>query len=347
MGTLYRLGCCLCLLLAGPSIGAEEDASAMDRARFIAFARSVVKVEAVDPQGSYHLGTGVAVAPGTVITNCHVTRFAQSIRLVKGGLPYAVESEWSDLEHDLCLLYSSVFEAVPVPLSSADRLRLGQKVAAIGFTGGLELQVREGRVEGLFQHDGSKVIQTSTAFTSGASGGGLFDEDGRLVGILTYRLRGVNGYYFSTPVDWFMTHVADRSSYALVHPLAGPDPFWQEAADGLPYFMQASALASDKRWLDVIRLTDRWSNAEIGNAEPWFARGNAFAHLQRSDAAIESYREAVKLDPQHSLAWFNLGLLYQRRGDSDKVHDVGETLRNLDQDLFRQLDQGEAGHAKN
>jgi S1-C subfamily serine protease len=42
------------------------------------------------------------------------------------------------------------------------------------------------------------VIQTSTAFTSGASGGGLFDEDGRLVGILTYRLRGASGYYFSS-----------------------------------------------------------------------------------------------------------------------------------------------------
>lgn len=219
---MYRIFFCLCLLSFAGIAAAETD-----RATFIGFASSVVKVEAVDPEGHYHLGTGVAVAPGTVITNCHVTRDGQRIRLVKGGLPYAVEAEWSNLAHDLCLLYSSAFDAPPVQLGSADHLRLGQKVAAIGFTGGLELQVREGKVEGLFQHDGAKVIQTSTAFASGASGGGLFDEEGRLVGILTYRLRGVNGYYFSTPVEWFVRSIADRAAFGRVGPLTGPLPFWQ------------------------------------------------------------------------------------------------------------------------
>ena len=317
-----------------------------DRATLIGFANSLVKVEAVDPEGRYHLGTGVTVAPGTVITNCHVTRYAQRIRLVKGGLPYAVESEWSDLEHDLCLLYSSGFEAVPVELGAAGKLRLGQKVAAIGFTGGLEIQVREGKVEGLYRHDGARVIQTSTAFSSGASGGGLFDEQGRLVGILTYRLRGVNGYYFSTPVEWFVSYIADRSQYKRVSPLVGAAPFWQGAQDSLPYFMRVSSLASDKRWMDVVELTEQWSSAETDNAEPWFARGSAFENLQRSDAATKAYRRAVALDPYHSLAWFNLGRLYQISGDKDGVREVREKLRSLDGDLFQQFLSDGAANAK-
>ena len=329
---MRRLVVFFCLVFLAGAVAAETD-----RATFISFATSLVKVEAVDPEGRYHLGTGVTVALGTVITNCHVTRYAQRIRLVKGGLPYAVESEWSDLAHDVCLLYSSRFEAVPVALGAADKLRLGQKVAAIGFTGGLKLQVREGKVEGLYRYDGARVIQTSTAFSSGASGGGLFDEEGRLVGILTYRLRGANGYYFSTPVEWFASNIADRSQYKRVRPLLGAEPFWQGTQDSLPYFMRASSLASDKRWTDIVQLTERWSSAEADSAEPWFARGTAYENLHRSDAAIKAYRQAVTLDPHHSLAWFNLGRLYEMSGETGGVRDAREKLRDLDTELFQQL----------
>jgi len=192
-------------------------------------------------------------------------------------------------------------------------------------------------VEGLFQHDGAKVIQTSTAFTSGASGGGLFDDEGRLVGILTYRLRGANGYYFSTPVEWFSASVADRTAFGSVEPLTGPLPFWQGSQDALPYFLQASSLTSDHRWTDMLRLTEKWSDAEAASAEPWFARGKAYENLQRADAAIKSYRRAVLLDPLHTLAWFNLGRLYRMIGEVDSVRDVREKLRNLDGELFQQF----------
>jgi hypothetical protein len=40
-------------------------------------------------------------------------------------------------------------------------------------------------------------LQGSAPFTSGASGGGLFDADKRLVGILMFRMRGAGAQYFS------------------------------------------------------------------------------------------------------------------------------------------------------
>ena len=338
---MHRLLACLLLLVLAVPAAAETD-----RAAFIRFAQSLVKVEAVDEDGRFYLGTGVAIAPGTVVTSCHVTRNANNIRLIKGGLRFVVNSEWNDLEHDVCLLYSAAFDAPAVPMGSAEQLKFGQKVAAIGFTGGLELQVREGTVEGLHRLDGSNVIQTSAAFTSGASGGGLFDEQGRLVGILTFRLRGVNGYYFSTPVDWLRTGVGDRSHYGKVAAQAGPVPFWQRPLDSLPYFMQALSLAADRKWSDVVQLTDKWSVEEMGSAEPWFARGYAYTQLDRPDAAIKAYRKAVTLDPMNSLAWFNLGRLYQSEGQS-KMPDVREALRKLDAHLFKQLLSEDKGNAKN
>ena len=329
---IRRLAVCFFLVLLSGSVIA-----ASDRASFIRFAHSLVKVEAVDSQGHFYLGTGVTVAPGTVVTNCHVTRHAHSIRLIKGGERFVVQSEWSDLEHDVCLLYSPVLDSAPIAIGTAEGLKLGQKVAAMGYTGGLELQVREGKVEGLHRLDGGNVIQTSTAFTSGASGGALFDDQGRLVGILTFHLRGTNGYYFSTPVDWFLANLNDRSRYEKVIPLAGPSPFWERPFDSLPYFMQASSLAADSKWLDIVRLTDKWSGDDVQSAEPWVARGNAYANIYRSDAAIKAYRKAVTLEPRNSIAWFSLGRLYLRKGENDNVRDVREILGKLDEYLFQQL----------
>ena len=297
-----------------------------------------MKVEALKESGGYSLGTGVSVAPGKFVTNCHVTRDAATIMLVRGGARWPATAELADSLLDLCVLDVPGLKEVPtVPLASARDLTLGQAVAAMGFTGGIEMQLQAGVVSGLHDLYGSNVVQTTTAFTSGASGGALFNAAGQLVGILTFRLRGADGYYFSSPIDWVAARIGNANDYAKVGPLQGAKAFWAQPVESLPYFMQAASLEADGKWNELVRLTERWSGAEERNPEPWFLRGNSYVKLDRLEGAVKSYREAVTLNPAFGKAWFNLGTSYLRLGAPDEVERVVSVLRVVEPDLADEL----------
>lgn len=317
----------LLFVLAAASAVCAEDLS---RAQMMTLARSVLKVEVVKEDGGYSLGTGVSIAPGKFVTNCHVTHEAEKITVVEGGRRWPAISELSDQEYDLCVLdVPALSDIVSVPVASALQLKIGQPVTAIGFTGGTEKKLRSGVVSGLHRLNGSNVIQTTTAFTSGASGGALFDSEGRLVGILTFRLRGTNAYYFSAPVEWIVPRVANPKSYSKIAPLRGRNAFWAKPLEDLPYFMQAASLEASSKWDELVKLTEKWSEAEEGSAEPWFLRGNAYTKLDRHEGAVKAYLKAVSLDPDFGQAWFNLGVGYFVLGENDQVLQVLAVLRRL------------------
>ncbi|MGA2551203.1 MAG: trypsin-like peptidase domain-containing protein [Burkholderiaceae bacterium] len=302
----------------------------------------MIQVEVIQADGRFGIGTAVSVAPGKFLTNCHVTRNAQAIVLVRGGVRWPVQSELSDVEEDLCVLNApDLANMTPVRLGSARDLRVGQIVAAVGYTGGFGIQARPGSVGALHEYHGSKVIQASAAFSSGASGGGLFDEQGRLVGILTFRLPGRAEDYFSAPIDWIQSRIFQQSEYIDVAPLEGV-PFWAGAPESLPYFLRAIALEAAGKWDEVLALTQDWARVETNNGDAWFDRGQALAHLDRETAAASAYQKAVYLDPLFIPAWLALGETYVHLDRKEDVRRVIETLDHLDPQTSRHL-AGEAG----
>lgn len=309
----------------------------LDRAFFIQVAASVLKVEARNSSGGYALGTAVAVAPGIAVTNCHVTRDAQTISLVKGAARWPVASQFADVRHDLCLLAAPMLEATPVRVGSAKALRVGQRVGALGYTGGVEMAFREGVVGALHRFDGSNVIQSTTAFTSGASGGGLFDEEGHLVGILTFRLPGPQAYYFSAPVDWIVAQLGGSDGYIKVVPHPGGMAFWQQPAARLPYFMRAARLEAEGKWQELLQLAEEWSDSDRESSEPWLSRGKAYVRLDRREGAARAFEKAVALDPDSGEALFHLGLTYFSLGETEALQRVFARLRDVNADLADDL----------
>jgi S1-C subfamily serine protease len=234
-------------------------------------------VEANKTTGGYAFGTAVAIAPDRVVTNCHVTREAQVIYVVRGGLRWNARAQLADVDHDLCLLWVPGLDARAAPLAASADLRVGQPVAAIGYGGATGIQVSIGNVTGLHALDGGQVIRSSAAFSGGASGGGLFDEDGRLVGILSFRLPAKGAYFFSMPVEWIRERVLDLSRYQPVAPLGEARSFWERPQTEQPYFMRATSLEAAHNWPELLRLTDAWVEAEPGNPDPRDFRGKALS----------------------------------------------------------------------
>lgn len=256
----------------------------IDRAALFGLSASVLKIEALRVQGGFSLGSGVVVAPNTIVTNCHVTRDALKINVLRGGVRWLVDSQLSDVAHDLCLLRVPGLQASAVTLGRADRLQPGQPVIALGYTGGGGLRNSQGQVLALHRLDGSRVVQSSNGFSSGASGGGLFNEDLQLVGILTFRLRGGESHFFAAPAEWLlaMLEAPGQDGYRAVAPDRSRQPaYWQRPVLDQPRFLKAALLQRNDQWPELESLAAEWARADANDPEPRYWMGVALEQMNR------------------------------------------------------------------
>jgi serine protease Do len=109
---------------------------------------------------------------------------------------------------DLCLLTTdSPLPADPAVIAPIDSVKVGEKVYAIGSPLGLELSLTDGLVSALRVAPNEKLpdIQTSAPVAPGSSGGGLFDQDGRLVGVtVAIASKETDNLAFAYPAQWVM-----------------------------------------------------------------------------------------------------------------------------------------------
>ncbi len=179
----------------------------------------VVVVLALDAGGAQIAqGSGVVVGGNEVATNCHVVTGAADIAVrqaadARGRETWRMEARLAarDEARDLCLL--SVAEladppaAPPVRLGSARALSVGEEVYAVGAPQGLTLSLSRGIVSQLRGDHGKRaasIVQTDAAVSPGSSSGGLFNGEGELVGITTFKHAGAasEGLSFATPAEW-------------------------------------------------------------------------------------------------------------------------------------------------
>ena len=311
----------------------------VDRERLVQMGASVLKIEVRRAQGGYGLGSGVAIGAERIVTNCHVTQGGAEIWVLRGGVRWAARAQAADAEHDLCVLHVPGMRSQPVQLGRAADLKPGQSLTALGFTGGIGIQSSGGTVVALHPHDGAPVIQSSNWFTSGASGGGLFDDQLRLVGVLTFRLRGGALHYFSAPVEWLQPLLGDESRYEAVQANAPMRAaYWQRVPERQPPFLRAAALQNEARWQDLQVLANNWGQTESSNPVPWVMQAQALTELGRLPEAVQALDRALELSPNLAAAWLQLGLLLQRQGQTERLPDVRRSLRRLDPMLLQKLD---------
>lgn len=286
-------------------LGSAPSAQALiDRETLFALSVSVVRIEAPRKAGGYALGSGVVVAADKVVTNCHVTRDALEIEAVRGDVRWRASGQIADTVRDLCLLHIPGVNMTPVRLGRSTDVVPGQSVTALGFTGGVGIQQSAGEVVELHRHGGARVLQSDNWFSSGASGGGLFDDAGRMIGVLTFRLRGGEQHYFSVPAEW-VRELLNRpeADYVRVKPLDGqPPPFWLAEGPDQPRFLRAALLIRNDRWDELLTVATEWSRVDPRDAEPWFLMGTALARQNRLPEARAALECSLDLEPSFAAA---------------------------------------------
>jgi trypsin-like peptidase len=171
--------------------------------------------------GGTALGSAVVVAPGRLITNCHVVSRAKGVQVAKDNVSFDATVEYSDTQRDLCQLSVRNFFAPAVTLAPMQSLKLGQRVYSVASPRGQELALNEGMVSSLLTAtDGTPLIQITVPVARGASGGGLFDANARLVGITSYVASEGPTMNFAQPSDWIQ-EVPERAKAVLATPGPG------------------------------------------------------------------------------------------------------------------------------
>ena len=151
-------------------------------------------------------GSGVVVEAEALVTNCHVLARAKRVAVKREKESFDAKLSLWDVKRDVCQLKVPGLKAPLVAVTDSAKVAVGQNVFAIGNPRGLELTMSSGLVSSLRRNDAGQLIliQTSAAISGGSSGGGLFDDQGRLIGLTT--MGSVTGdaqnLNFAVPSDW-------------------------------------------------------------------------------------------------------------------------------------------------
>jgi serine protease Do len=269
-------------------------AHAYDRQKLLSSFFSTVLVRGYKDDGTLAYGSGVVVRDNKILTNCHIFRQTRQAWVSQGEEAFNIISAQADRRHDLCLVATQYLPVKPVDIGSSGTLKKGQEVVAIGHSSGVPTPLTSlGEVKSLYSMDGASVIRSTARFALGASGSGLYDGEGRLIGINTFKTTGRVAYFYAVPVEWLAS--LEKQPVETVFPITGT-AFWEEEESGKPYFMQVAVPELQEDWTRLAEIAHRWTKAEPENSEAWYELGMAQEKLGEMAEAEKSYQKSIALD---------------------------------------------------
>ena len=154
------------------------------------------------------LGSGVIISSdGYIVTNNHVVEDASEVSVIlNNNETYDATIIGTDTKTDLALIKIEATDLAYSSLVDSDTLELGQEVVAIGNSLGKGTSSTNGIISALnrevtINNYTMTLILTNAEVNSGNSGGGLFDMNGNLVGIVNAKIMSQTTSSSSTNVE--------------------------------------------------------------------------------------------------------------------------------------------------
>ncbi len=292
---------------------------------------SVVKVHVATKKGGHGVGSGVAVGKDLIATSCHVLANSIGVKISRFGdgyVPVALKADW---KHDLCILRFDYLDMTPVELGDSESLQYEQDMFSIGFPGGPpKPQYSEGKIKALYAHDDSAIVRTDASFVMGASGSPVFDSEGRLIALSTFKSPGRNAYYYSIPVKWIKALIDAPETTSMATDVS---PFWDAPEADRPFFMQVALPYKNEKWDILHPITQKWISAEPTAAEAFFYAGIAEEQVGSLAKAKQYFKQALTLHPNHPATLIALGLMANRVGNASEVEKMRTALKTINEHL--------------
>lgn len=255
-------------------------------------------------------GTGVLVQgsgscvhlSGIILTTAHQVKGLEGLRIrLRSGAELPCRILALDDGLDMALLKTDSPLPKAVVVGDAGDLKMGSPLMAITSPEGLEFSAVSGIVSSMDrQYEHHSVIQTDLPFSPGSSGGPVFDEAGRLMGIVAGRVEKVAGATLVNPVN---------NAYAMLRAHDIPVHGGRTPAPTLDEIMLAGGFS------DVARAAMDLYNQGVGATA-----------LERR---ITAYKGAVALAPEFFEAWFNLAVAYTTAHETDRAIEAYGIARRI------------------
>jgi serine protease Do len=323
------------LLIFSALLASAMPALAYDKQALIESYFSAVMIRGYNETGGLAYGSGVVVDTNTVITNCHVLRSTKQPWVARGQDSYPIKAVKANTWHDLCLVTVDDLPLKPVKIGKSTTLKRGQEVAGIGHSNGSPAPLTStGSVNGLYDEDGGNVIRTNAKFLMGASGSGLFDMDGHLVGINTFKTAGKGGsIHFALPVEWLTTLA--KQPEITDFPITG-EALWEADEDKKPFYMQAAVPESRYDWPKLEQVATKWTQAHPNSPDAWVTLGVSEEKLGKLDLANQHFQQSLSLDKDNIDVLLKMGELAKQRNDQAALNHIHLAIIEIDKAVGEQ-----------
>ena len=159
-------------------------------------------------------GSGVIISSdGYILTCAHVVDGASTITVTIGDKDYTATLVGEDTTSDIAVIKIDADGLTPATVGNSDSLKVGQSVMAVGnplgelggtVTGGMISALnRTVTIQGSSSVNTMSLIQMDASVSPGNSGGGLFNMNGELVGIVNAKSSSsdAEGLGFAIPIN--------------------------------------------------------------------------------------------------------------------------------------------------
>lgn len=256
---------------------------------------SVVVLKVLNARGEQiRSGSGVLISQGRVATNCHVMEGNIGLWVCRGKHCVTAAISEEDGGRDICILTAGGIGGNPATIAGSAGVKAGDPVFAVGAPGGRQPSLSVGAVTRLRGGSPPFFIQSTAAVSRGSSGGGLFDAEGRLLGLTTIQMEGGQSMSFA------MTAWAEGERKSSGQAAVGGSAYigW------LTRYIELEKAGDAKKLLDWC---EKWVKNDPDSAFAWHGLGGAYGRLNRHEEAIAAYRRALSVDPDYVEASIGLG----------------------------------------
>lgn len=154
------------------------------------------------------LGGAVAIEENLLATNCHVARAGSILNVKINNKMILARVVYRDAKRDLCIVNVNDVALTPVKLRETKTTQIGEEVFEIANPGLSDESIAKGVITHKYDVNDLAYLTVSA---EGTGGGGLFDVNGNLIGIVNWKdpKSIVN---FIIPSDIIIKALADRDA---------------------------------------------------------------------------------------------------------------------------------------
>jgi TonB family protein len=154
-----------------------------------------------------HLGSALLLDRDRAVTQCSVIANARSIGIKQGRRESEARLIDKDRRGELCELHIDHpvhFNPTPITVRPLADVQVGERVYSVGAPLGRGVKLVPARVSEIRGTGAQRRIRVSAGLIPGYNGGGLFDRNGRLVGIMILQPKGAKDSSLAYPAEYFI-----------------------------------------------------------------------------------------------------------------------------------------------